>query len=141
MKEQPRGITVSAFGAAAGVSVETIRFYQRKGLLPQPKRSYGTARRYGAEDVARLKFVKSAQALGFTLEQVGSLLSLEDGSKCGSARSVAELKLDEVRAKLRDLRRMESTLRRLVKACSASQGHAGCPLITALYEPSGQPAK
>ena len=140
MKEQPNGVTVSAFGAAAGVSVETIRFYQRKGLLPRPKRSYGSVRRYGPADVARVRFVKSAQALGFTLEQVASLLSLEDGNNCGNARSVAEQKLDEVRGKLRDLQRMETALEGLVNACSASRGSVACPLIAALYEPSGEQA-
>jgi len=134
MAEHPRGLTVGAFGAKAGVSVETIRFYQRKGLLRAPKRSYGSIRRYDDSDVARVRFVKSAQQLGFSLDEVAVLLHLQDGTNCASARVVAEQKLDDVRVKLRQLRRIESALRRLVNACAASQGSVACPLIMALHK-------
>ena len=67
MKNPSHHLPIGAFAAAAGVNVETIRFYQRKGLLPRTRRAYGSIRRYGAADVARVKFVKSAQRLGFTL--------------------------------------------------------------------------
>ncbi len=70
MKNHPRDLPIGAFAAAAEVNVETVRFYQRKGLLPGPGRAYGTIRRYGASDVARVKFVKSAQRLGFSLEEI-----------------------------------------------------------------------
>jgi MerR family mercuric resistance operon transcriptional regulator len=135
MRENPRGLTVGAFGARAGVSVETIRFYQRKGLLHAPKRSHGAIRRYSDADVARVRFVKSAQYLGFSLDEVAGLLRLQDGTNCASARAVAEQKLADVRVKLRDLRRIESVLRRLVTACAASQGTVTCPLIAALHTP------
>jgi MerR family mercuric resistance operon transcriptional regulator len=124
-------LPIGAVAAAAGVNVETIRFYQRKGLLPEPTRPYGQIRRYGEPDVARVKFVKSAQRLGFSLEEIAGLLRLEDGTHCDEARVMAEEKHD-VRAKLRDLRRMESALRRLVADCRASHGTIACPLITAL---------
>ena len=130
-RDQPR-LSVGAFAAAAGVNVETIRFYQRKGLLPEPTRPYGQIRRYGDADVARVKFVKSAQRLGFSLEEIAGLLQLEDGTHCDAARVMAEEKLEDVRAKLRDLRRIESTLRRLVADCCAAQGTIACPLIAAL---------
>jgi MerR family mercuric resistance operon transcriptional regulator len=123
---------VGAFAAAAGVNVETIRFYQRKGLLPEPRRPYGQIRRYGDGDVARVKFVKSAQRLGFSLEEIAGLLRLEDGTHCDDARVMAEEKLDDVRAKLRDLRRIESTLKQLVADCCAAHGTVACPLIAAL---------
>ncbi len=124
-------LSVGAFAAAAGVNVETIRFYQRKGLLPEPMRPYGRIRRYGDADVARVKFVKAAQRLGFSLEEIGGLLQLEDGTHCDEARVMAEEKLEDVRAKLRDLRRIESTLKRLVDCCAA-EGTITCPLIAAL---------
>ncbi|MDP1569323.1 MAG: Hg(II)-responsive transcriptional regulator [Vicinamibacterales bacterium] len=128
-----RGLSIGAFGAAAGVNVETIRFYQRKGLLPEPGRAYGTIRRYGEADVARVRFIKSAQRLGFSLEEIGGLLTLEDGRHCAEARTLAEQKLDDVRAKLDDLRRMESVLAELVERCDASRGTVTCPLIAALH--------
>ena len=116
------------------MNVETIRFYQRKGLLPQPDRPYGSIRRYGETDVARVRFVKSAQSLGFSLDEVASLLALDDGTHCDEARQAAEEKLADVRSKLADLHRIESVLATLVHDCCASQGTVSCPLISALQE-------
>jgi MerR family mercuric resistance operon transcriptional regulator len=115
-------LTIGAFGKAAGVNVETIRFYQHKGLLLTPERSYGRIRRYGSADVARVKFVKAAQRLGFSLDEVGQLLKLEDGTHCHEAADVAAARLADVRLRLTDLQRMESALSQLVKACSSSRG-------------------
>lgn len=133
MKTDHKGMTIGAAAAAAGVNVETIRFYQRKKLLSQPGRSYGTARRYGDADVARVKFVKSAQRLGFSLDEVAGLLKLDDGTHCDEAREVAEHKLEDVRAKLDDLRRIESVLAHLVERCCAARGTITCPIIAALH--------
>jgi len=133
MKTDPKGLTIGAAAAAAGVNVETIRFYQRKGLLSQPGRSYGTARRYVDADVARVKFVRSSQRLGFSLEEVASLLTLDDGAHCAEARILAEQKLEDVRAKLDDLRRIESVLAHLVDRCGESRGTITCPIIAALH--------
>lgn len=133
MKNHLRSLPVGAFAAAAGVNVETIRFYQRKGLLPEPTRMYGQIRRYGDPDVARIKFVKSAQRLGFSLEEIAGLLTLDDGAHCDEARVTAEQKLADVRAKLRDLRRIESALRQLIADCGAGEGTITCPLIAALH--------
>lgn len=80
MENELENLTIGAFARAAGVNVETIRFYQRKGLLFEPDRLYGSIRRYGHADVARVKFVKSAQRLGFSLDEVGHILKLEDGT-------------------------------------------------------------
>ncbi len=132
MNNQLKHLPIGAFAAAAGVNVETIRFYQRKGLLPAPTRMYGQIRRYGDGDVARVRFVKSAQRLGFSLEEIAGLLQLEDGTHCDEARVIAEEKLDDVRAKQHDLRRIESTLSRLVDDCCAAEGTIACPLIAAL---------
>lgn len=133
MPADSRGLSIGAFAAAAGVNVESIRFYQRKGLLPEPGRAYGTIRRYGDADVARVKFVKSAQRLGFSLDEIAGLLTLEDGTHCDDARRLAEQKLDDVRSKLDDLHRIESALARLVKRCASSRGTITCPLIAALH--------
>jgi MerR family mercuric resistance operon transcriptional regulator len=110
--------------------VETIRFYQRKGLLPEPDKPYGSIRRYGAADVARVKFV---QRLGFSLDEVAGLLRLDDGAHCDEARVLAEQKLSDVRGKLADLQRIESALAHLVHDCCASQGTITCPLIVSLH--------
>jgi MerR family transcriptional regulator, mercuric resistance operon regulatory protein len=119
------GLPIGAFAAAAGVNVETVRYYQRKGLLSEPEKPYGSIRRYGEADVARVKFVKSAQRLGFTLDEVAVLLTLEDGMHCGH-------KLTDVRSKLADLRRIESVLAQLVRECGQARGKVSCPLVTAL---------
>lgn len=132
MDQIPESLTIGAFAKAAGVNVETIRFYQRKGLLAQPDKPYGSIRRYGMGDVTRVRFVKTAQGLGFSLEQVAELLRLDDGTHCWEASALAERKLADVRAKLADLARMERVLSDLVRACHARRGSISCPLIETL---------
>jgi len=133
MENAQDNLTIGAFAKAAGVNVETIRFYQLKGLLPQPERQYGRICRYGQADVARLKFVKSAQRLGFSLDEVGLLLKLEDGTNCSEAAELASIRLADVRIRLADLKRMEAALSKLVGECNARHGNVSCPLITALH--------
>ena len=126
------GATIGSLAETAGVNVETIRFYQRKGLMPEPEKPYGSIRRYGAAELARVRFIKSAQRLGFSLEEIGELLKLEDGARCSEARQLAEQKLVDVRQKLSDLQRIESVLAGLVARCSAVRGRVNCPLIASL---------
>lgn len=134
MTNTPPELTIGAFAQRAGVNVETIRFYQRKGLLPEPDKPYGSIRRYGDADVARVRFVKSAQRLGFSLDEVTGLLTLDDGTHCSEARRLAEQKLADVRGRLADLHRIESVLVSLVRDCGATRGTVSCPLIAALQE-------
>lgn len=134
MNAPSENLTIGAFAKTAGVNVETIRFYQRRGILRQPARPYGGIRRYGAADVARLRFVKSAQYLGFKLDEIGELLRLEDGTHCREASVLGELKLQSVREKLAGLTRMETALAGLVKACRARKGNVSCPLIASLFD-------
>lgn len=129
--------TIGAFAASAGVSVETIRFYQRRGLIREPSRLFGRIRRYHAEDVSRVRFVRSAQGLGFSLDEIAGLLRLEDGTHCNEARTVAEEKLAGVRTKLVDLQRIEAVLGELVEECCAATGNVRCPLIDALQHERG----
>lgn len=133
MENAQDNLTIGAFAKAAGVSVETIRFYQLKGLLPQPERLNGRICRYGQADVARLRFVKSAQRLGFSLNEVGLLLKLEDGTNCSEAAELAALRLADVRIRLVDLKRMEAALSKLVSQCNAHHGNVSCPLIADLH--------
>src|SRR3546814_6621658 len=85
MENNLENLTIGVFARTAGVNVETIRFYQRKGLLPEPDKPYGSIRRYGETDVTRVRFVKSAQRLGFSLDEIAELLRLEDGTHCEEA--------------------------------------------------------
>ncbi len=126
------GMTIGDLAKAAGVNVETIRFYQRKGLMPEPKRPAGSIRRYGRNDQSRLHFIKAAKRLGFNLDETAQLLQLEDGTSCAQARTKAESKHEEVRLKLADLHQMEATLSGLIFLCGSDRGDVRCPLIAAL---------
>lgn len=132
MKELINGRTIGEMAGAACVNVETIRFYQRKGLMREPERGYGSIRRYDEADLARLRFIKTSQKLGFSLDEVSELLKLEDGTQCNDARKLAELKLGSVRQKLIDLQRIESVLTQLINSCEASSGKVTCPIIASL---------
>jgi MerR family mercuric resistance operon transcriptional regulator len=133
MDDTTQTFTIGAFAAAAGVNVETIRYYQRKGLLAEPARLGGGIRRYGGDDVARVRFVRSAQRLGFSLDEVGHLLKLDDGTHCRQAAELASLRLADVRSRLADLKRMERALAKLVIECRSVRGRVSCPLIAALH--------
>lgn len=135
MNPEPSLLTIGSLAKTAEVSVETIRFYQRKGLMPEPSRPVGGIRRYGAADVSRVTFIKSAQRLGFSLEEIGDLLTLEDGSSCSGARMRAQEKLNGVRDRLRDLHRIEGVLTALIGECDKAKGKVRCPLIAALQAP------
>ena len=126
------GFTIGGLAQAAAVSVETIRFYQRKALLTAPLRPQGGIRRYGRAEVARVRFIKSAQRTGFTLDEISQLLQLEDGTRCSQARTIAAHKLADVRLRLQDLKRIEAALAKLVERCAASRGTVSCPLIASL---------
>ena len=132
MENYFENLTIGAFARTAGVHIETIRFYQRKGLLLEPAKPYGSIRRYGKSDVARVRFVKMAQRLGFSLDEIAELLQLEDGTRCEEASRLAEHKLVDVREKLADLQKMEAALTVLVHACHIKNSVSNCPLITTL---------
>ena len=124
--------TIGGLARAAGVGVETVRFYQRKRLLEEPERRSGGVRRYGAEHAARIRFIKAAQRLGFSLSQTHSLLRLDDGVGCAEARRLGEEKLAIVRERLSQLKRVESVLSALVRECARRRGKVRCPLVSAL---------
>lgn len=135
MNSGAENLTIGAFAKAADVNVETIRFYQRKGLLAEPERPPGSIRRYGPVDVDRVRFVKSAQRLGFSLDEIAQLLRLEDGTNCHDAAEIATHRLDDVRARLNDLQRIEGVLSRLVRECRTHPDDVSCPLIATLQTP------
>ena len=106
-------MTIGELARAADVNVETVRYYHRRGLLPAPERPAGGIRRYPPEALSRLRFVKRSQALGFSLDDVDALLSLDDGQTCSAARGIGENKLADIRQRIRDLRRLERALKTL----------------------------
>lgn len=127
-------MTIGRVAEAAGVNVETIRFYQRLGLLAEPTRPPRGVRRYGGEFVSRLRFIKRAQQLGFSLAEIQRLLVLEDPQSCDTARTLAAEKLSLVEARLADLARMRDVLRELVARCEVRRGKVACPIIATLTQ-------
>lgn len=128
----PGTYLIGTLAKAADVHVETVRYYQRRGLLAEPARPPGGIRRYGEGHVGRVRFIKQAQTLGFSLDEVQDLLALEDGQHCGEAQRLAALKLSMVRERMRQLRRVERALATLVEQCQCNTGKLRCPLIAAL---------
>jgi MerR family mercuric resistance operon transcriptional regulator len=126
------GMTIGGLAKAAGVNVETVRFYQRIGLIPAPEKPLRGVRRYAAADADRLRFIKRAQELGFALAEVRQLLALGQAQSCGSARSLAAQKLGLVESKLADLARMRDTLKSLILRCDRRRGAVACPIIATL---------
>lgn len=100
--------------------------------MPEPAKPYGSIRRYGEADVTRVRFIKSAQRLGFSLDEIAGLLRLDDGTHCDEASHLAEHKLRDVREKMADLASMEAVLSELVCACHARKENVSCPLIASL---------
>jgi MerR family mercuric resistance operon transcriptional regulator len=113
------------------VNVETIRFYQRKGLIAQPPKPVTGYRHYSDDTVNRLRFIIRAKQLGFTLEEIASLLSLND-RPCLQVQQLAQHKLSEVQKKLKDLRRLEQALKLLLAECQSNDDASHCPIIDSL---------
>lgn len=130
--KHPKDSTIGGVARAAGVNVETVRYYQRVGLVPVPQRRHGGFREYPPEIAARVCFIKRAQQLGFTLAEVKQLLALEDGRNCGKARGLAMEKLAGVEARIADLGRMRRTLKDLISRCGTAGERVHCPIIEAL---------
>ena len=126
------GMSIGKLAEAAGVNIETIRYYQRRGLLEEPSKPLGGYRRYLPEQVKRLRFIKRAQALGFTLDEVGALLTLDAACTCSETRALAVRKLALIEQKLADLAAMRQVLGKLVHKCDAGDGGAVCPIIDVL---------
>lgn len=124
--------TIGRLAMQAGVNAETVRYYQRRGLLEEPRRPPGGIRRYSEAHAHRLRFIKQAQGLGFSLEEVKDLLALEDGRHCSEAERLRSLKLAAVRERLAQLRQVEQALASLVEQCHCNTGTVSCPLIAAL---------
>ena len=131
----PRSYTIARLAAAAGVHVETIRYYQRLGLLREPPRPLGGIRRYTESDSEQLRFIKRAQAMGFTLAETSSLLDLQRRRSCHATRELAAAKLLLVDARIRELRDLRKELAGLIAGCDANAEEGECPVIQRLTLP------
>lgn len=127
--------TIGKLAAEASVGVETIRFYERKGLIKKPSAKTGF-RQYPTEEVQRIRFIKRAQELGFTLKEVQELLNLNTNPKatCGDVQVLSELKLKEVEAKIKDLEKIKTALKKIDRACAKSKEAVACCRITDCFE-------
>lgn len=130
-----RSATIGGLAKAGGVGVETVRYYQRRGLLDTPDRAGGDGpgggvRRYGAADLRRLRFIRAAQAAGFTLEQIAELLALDSTEDRARARALAEARIVALDARIAELEAARTALRRLAQDCGAG-GAGPCPILAA----------
>jgi MerR family mercuric resistance operon transcriptional regulator len=135
---QPQSLetmTIGRLAKAANVGVETIRYYQERALLPVPKRD-GSYRQYPVMLVDRLRFIRRAQDLGFSLEEIGTLLTLQNGADRKAIRVIASARLEQIDSKLADLKRMRRTLGRLLEECEHSGHDVPCPIIESIVAPA-----
>lgn len=127
-------LTIGTLAERGGVSVETIRYYQRRALLDEPAKPTGGFRQYPEESVKRILFIKRAQALGFTLEEIHDLLALDQRKACLETRELAAHKVELIAQKIADLSKMKKSLARLVRSCDAYAADAPCPIIHLLAD-------
>lgn len=127
-----KSFTIGTLAKKAGVNVETIRFYQRRGLLAEPVKPFNGIRHYTDRDVQRVRFIKQGQKLGFSLNEASELLSLEDGQHCREAKEIALKKLVQIRERIEGLRMMETILSDLVESCGSNTDSVSCPIIFTL---------
>lgn len=139
MRLLPREVAVNIGQLArqAGVPIDTVRYYERQHLLPTAQRSAGGYRVFNDTDLTRLRFIRRAKALGFTLEEIGELLALSDqrGQDMAQVREAAVLKLQDIEQRVAELQRMHAALEQLVDACPGHGGLEQCPILGALTEP------
>lgn len=132
-------LSISQFARAGGVGVETVRYYQRRGLLPVPARMHvadgAGIRRYDDGDVRRLRFIRSAQAAGFTLEEIGELLALDATADRRRVHALAEARITALDAKIADLQAARDALARLARRCGGTADGTPCPILDA-FEPA-----
>lgn len=134
-----RTLTIGQLASAAKVGVETIRFYERKGLIAEPPRRHSGHRQYPLEAVRRVQFIHRAKSLGFTLKEVAELLALRvgAGATCADVRQVAGLKIADINRRIADLTRMKAALEHLARSCPGRGPVTECPILDALDAEEG----
>lgn len=126
------GMTIGRLAKAAGVNVETVRYYQRRGLIVEPSKPPGGHRRYPARVLIQMGFIRRAQQLGFSLEEVKGLLTLIDGKNPRETRLIAERKSEVLDSRIAELSSMRRKLKALISASRKLNGRGTCPIIAAL---------
>ncbi len=128
------GLSIGQLASAAGVGVETVRFYERQGLLPEPPRRRSGYREYPHEAVLRVRFIRRAKSLGFTLREIAELLALrvDPDKTCADVRALARQKIADVEERMRELERIRSALERLARRCRGRGPTSECPILDAL---------
>lgn len=134
--------TIGQLASDSGVGVETVRFYERRGLVPEPPRTASGYRQYGDEAVDRVRFIRRAKELGFTLQEIQSLLDLrtDTAARCAEVREQIAAKLEDVAARIRDLKRVERGLRRLERHCESADPAGDCPTLDRLWRGVADPS-
>ena len=127
------GMTIGRLAKEAGVNVETIRYYQRRGLIEEPAKPVGGHRRYPAATLRCIAFIRRAQTLGFSLAEVESLLKYSDGKSWKETRQIAEKKFASLNVHIAQLRKMRDELKALIDRSKSGKGRGPCPIITSLH--------
>ena len=128
-------MTIGRVAKLAGVGVETVRYYEREGIIEQPSRVYGAVREYSSEIVRRILFIKRAQELGFSLADITEMLSLRDGGEgtCARVRDKTEAKLRQIEDKIGDLERLRAGILAVKKSCVGRSDKSPCPILESFY--------
>ena len=134
---------IGEVAATVGCNIQTVRYYERRGLLPAPKRTPSGYRNYPSDAVRLIRFIKRAQDLGFTLEEIEALLRLRNGQgrRRGEVRVVAEAKMRDIETKLARLQAMHRALNDLVESCARDRASPSCPILDALNDSDDNPAR
>ncbi len=127
-------ITSGKLAKLANVNIESIRFYERKGLMPKPMRSDSGYRLYSEDDVHRIKFIKKAQGLGFTLREIKDLLNLriDDNTSCEDVQEIIVQKMNEIEIKIKEMKKINKTLKEMQNLCSTNKLERDCPFLDLL---------
>ena len=131
--EMPQTLTIGRLAKQAAVGIDTVRFYERRGRLPEPPRTAAGYRLYTNDTIARIRFIRRAKLLGFNLDEIGNLLNLHDrGGEKSAVKQLTQRKLDQIDAKIADLSKIRDVLRELASECSGTGDVNGCPIIETL---------
>ncbi|MGH8476617.1 MAG: MerR family transcriptional regulator [Methylococcales bacterium] len=126
-------LTINSVAKKSGLGIETIRYYQRIGLVEKPEKPKSGYRIYSEDIIARLLFIQRAKGLGFSLTEIATLMALGDG-RCDETKELAVHKLEVIKTKLHDLQAMANTLEKLIESCESNSTHPGCPIISVISE-------